>query len=241
MFKMTTMAKPNILFILADDLGWADVSMHGSAIRTPTCTRSGSGSNACTNQFGKRNGVMGQLIAMSVFFVLAIACTAICSEKLTGGTSENDEPVRIRSGEESSASQPPVASPTKPWKYDLDILEPPTSGSSACPMGTAGPYCDEDGRIWVPLEISFGSRSDAYIPHLAYHIMFSQDKGLSWEFTDLKYPQDWPGPRTDSVTLADGTIIEARSSGFERHPRSQIERLQKYAPRCAMVQNAPFH
>lgn len=32
-------AKPNILFLVADDLGWGDVGWHGSAIRTPNLDR----------------------------------------------------------------------------------------------------------------------------------------------------------------------------------------------------------
>ncbi len=33
------MNQPNILFVLADDLGWADLSLHGSPIRTPNIDR----------------------------------------------------------------------------------------------------------------------------------------------------------------------------------------------------------
>ncbi len=36
---MSTAEKPNILYILADDLGWGDVGFHGSEIRTPTLDR----------------------------------------------------------------------------------------------------------------------------------------------------------------------------------------------------------
>ena len=34
--KTTASSPPNIVFILSDDLGWADVGFHGSEIRTPT-------------------------------------------------------------------------------------------------------------------------------------------------------------------------------------------------------------
>jgi len=36
---MTTERRPNILFVLADDMGWGDVSYHGSDVRTPNIDR----------------------------------------------------------------------------------------------------------------------------------------------------------------------------------------------------------
>jgi arylsulfatase A-like enzyme len=35
------MEQPNILYILADDLGWADIGLHGAPIRTPNIDRLG--------------------------------------------------------------------------------------------------------------------------------------------------------------------------------------------------------
>ena len=34
-FVVSSSRKPHILFVLVDDLGWSDVSFHGSKIKTP--------------------------------------------------------------------------------------------------------------------------------------------------------------------------------------------------------------
>ena len=34
-FVISASSQPNILFVLVDDLGWSDVSFHGSKIKTP--------------------------------------------------------------------------------------------------------------------------------------------------------------------------------------------------------------
>jgi hypothetical protein len=39
MTKSGRVERPNVLFMLADDMGWGDVSYHGSAIRTPNIDR----------------------------------------------------------------------------------------------------------------------------------------------------------------------------------------------------------
>lgn len=118
-------------------------------------------------------------------------------------------------------------SSTKPWKYDVDIWQ--STEYSAGPMDTAL-YRDKDDRIWLPVQISFGYVTDAYRPRTANHILLSEDKGLTWKFTDLKWPKDWPGPRHNSVKLSDGTIIEiawAEIGGWQRYRRSEIRRLEK--------------
>lgn len=43
--------QPNILFILADDLGWNDVSYHGSEIRTPNIDQLAAGGIKLENYY----------------------------------------------------------------------------------------------------------------------------------------------------------------------------------------------
>ncbi len=45
------MERPNILYLLADDLGWADLSLHGSVIRTPNIDRLAREGVECTQHY----------------------------------------------------------------------------------------------------------------------------------------------------------------------------------------------
>ncbi|MBM3760055.1 MAG: hypothetical protein FJW36_07390 [Acidobacteria bacterium] len=38
-FAQTNVRRPNVIVLLADDLGWADVGFHGGDIRTPNLDR----------------------------------------------------------------------------------------------------------------------------------------------------------------------------------------------------------
>ena len=110
----------------------------------------------------------------------------------------------------------------KPWKYDVDIL----LGCQYTPSRNNVYYDEEEDRIWLQVGAVFaaesaGDHTDAYAARSTHIILVSEDKGLTWEITD----REWPAPPPNRATLTDGTILEFGSNGWERHPRSDIERL----------------
>jgi len=85
---------------------------------------------------------------------------------------------------------------------------------------------DQDDRLWLPLVVYFPDaeqRTDAWAPVQESIVLLSEDKGLTWEITD----RPWPGPSHNRVTMPDGTVVEVGGSGYVRHPRTEVKRLEE--------------
>ncbi len=111
--------------------------------------------------------------------------------------------------------------PSKSWKIDVDILRSPQYEA----LGQGNLYCDENDFLWSPVMISFdeAETTDAWAAQATHVLLLSKDGGFTWEITD----DPWPGPPLENRrVLADGTIIETVTYGWERYPRSEIDRLR---------------
>ena len=105
------------------------------------------------------------------------------------------------------------------WKYDVDVFYAPQSASM---VGYVPYYSPEDNRIWLRGDVCFGEATDAYQAQVAHVILTSDDYGLNWGTFD----DTWPGPIQNHVVLPDTSIVETAGGGWERYPKSDIDRLR---------------
>lgn len=113
-----------------------------------------------------------------------------------------------------------------PWKYDVTVLES-RDYMGGVPQGHDCIYCDNNGHIWLKVAIHWPdpdlTSTDQYSPRSRHYTLVSRDYGLTWAFSDERFP----GPQANRSVLADGVMIETGSNDYIRYPRSEIDRLEK--------------
>jgi hypothetical protein len=124
------------------------------------------------------------------------------------------------------ASAEPIARGAgSPWKTDVDILHAARYSGDYGRFSKGHVSVDDQDRLWLPVNMFFPdkrSNTDAYHPREKQILLWSHDKGLTWQISD----RPSPAPSHNRVTLADGTIVEMGGSGWIRYPRTEIKRLQ---------------
>ena len=148
------MSTPNVLYILADDLGWDDVSCHGSPIRTPNIDRLVQGGVELTQHYvcpmctptrtslltGRHPGRFGPHATVPSNAPRPPPTTTppwppCCATRdTTRGCSGSGTSVQRR----SSAPRPTASTPaTAAWRAALTHITIATSGASSPSPGTA--------------------------------------------------------------------------------------------------------
>ncbi len=112
----------------------------------------------------------------------------------------------------------PMTETDTPWKYDFEVISSPQYVAVFELL-----YCDEEDRLWAAVNLNFAEMTDAYHARSRWTTLISEDQGVTWQVSD----EPWPAAPRNRVILPDGTIVEFGSSGYERHPRSEISRLQE--------------
>ena len=86
---MLAAARPNIVYLLADDLGWNDVGFHGGNIRTPTLDRLATGGAVLNALVVHRGG--GEVGVAYVFVIGCETLLAFALAVITYGESSHSQ------------------------------------------------------------------------------------------------------------------------------------------------------